>query len=76
MKKQFAIFGFLLMSGVVSAFAQEKTEFKTEKHVQSKSSREDNSTLMMKIKSDEKAHELRRQELVDELRRLYKANFL
>ena len=55
---------------------QEKDPLEPQTHVQSTPTKEDNSTLMMKIKSDEKGDEVRRQELIDELRRLYKANFL
>lgn len=35
-----------------------------------------NSSMMMKIQTDEKADEARRKEFLEELRKLYKANFL
>jgi hypothetical protein len=76
MQKHFAIFSLIVLSGLISVQAQEKMPAQTEKHVQSVPTKEGNSTLMMKIKSDEKGDELRRQELVDELKKLYKANFL
>lgn len=76
MKNMFAIFSVLVLMGAGSASGQDKNQNDAEKHVQSTPTKEDNSTLMMKIKTDEKGDELRRQELIDELRKLYKANFL
>ncbi|MCC7459681.1 MAG: hypothetical protein IT286_00120 [Proteobacteria bacterium] len=76
MKKQSTIFGLAILAMVSSAQAQDKNQPQADKHVQSTPSKEDHSTLMMQIKTDEKGDEIRRQELVDELRRLYKANFL
>lgn len=73
---------FFLLVG--TAFAQEPTikpeekNTKADKNVQTTviTSDDTNSALLMKISNDEKEDDVRRKVFLDELRKLYKANFL
>lgn len=81
---------FVLVAGVNFAHADEKQPDETRvqapktpdevtKHINSTQVGPDestNSTLMMKIQSDEKGDQEKRKEFIEELRKLYKANFL
>lgn len=79
MKKLLQISVLVLLTGISIARADEKDKTKgDEKHVPSTSlqNNDSHSTLMMKISEDENGDEVRRKALKDELRKLYKANFL
>lgn len=82
MKKIFLTVFAAVMGAAVGAYAEETPKPapapKTTQPVQTKTVRPDesSSTLMMKISEDETPDELRKRAIIDELRKLYKANFL
>lgn len=81
MKTGFQTFLIILLAPFAMALADEKTTGdKTPQleHVQSSTIMQDQfgSRQTMKIESDTQAEELRRKELLEEIRKLYKANFL
>lgn len=75
MRKFLLITGLFLTVTMDLAIGDEKKH--DENHVETvKVNEKSNTTLMMKIQGNEKVDESRRQAFIEELRKLYKANFL
>ena len=79
MKKLFAIGFLMLASGMVYAQNDETKSDESSKSVQSTkigSEKDARSVRTMKIQADDKGDEEKRKAFIDELRSLYKINFL